>query len=138
MAPASVGVVSSTTELAARRQRRPKRIAVVIRSPWFRRSIIEQLRATGYEICGTNSLSEVRALIAAGAIDALALDVSTYPTAVLSELGRLTKGHLSVSLIASVCVVSMERRSRRRVSMYWVPFLRYTEFSAGLSGHTLN
>jgi hypothetical protein len=148
--------VSTTTKRAARQRCGRQRIAVVIPAAWLRRNIVEQLKAAGYQVCGTSSLSEAIALIVAGAIDVLLLHASTFPTAALSQLGRLAKGRRSVSLIAGVSVVSMtgpsdeegvdrepslaeaRRRLSWRLSMYWLPCSRLTEFSAGLTAPLLN
>jgi hypothetical protein len=154
--PLALHVSSETRRLTRRREGCRDRVAVVVPSERFRRSIVAQLTALGYEARGTGSLDEAFGLVEANAIDTLVLHVSAFSARVLAQLDRAIRGRRSIALIASVSVVSVpdldryqviERQDERpapgggspwRVATYWVPFSRFSEFSIDLSGPNPN
>jgi hypothetical protein len=109
--------------------------------------MVHHLNGIGYVARSASSIEEAMLLVETNAVDTLVLHVSSFPTALLSELGRtIAHARRQVALIASVSVVAVAESDRRghgelrpfRRSTWWLPFSHASEFTAGLRWHPLN
>ena len=128
-------------------------IVVVVPSPPLRQRIVDELALGGHRAWSTGSIEETLELVETGEVDAVVLHVSAFSTAIVSRLAGAIRKQGSVSLIASVSVVSVVQRRRGvrkldrvavqepprwQTSVYWLPLSRTDHLGRGLYGCVLN
>jgi PleD family two-component response regulator len=130
-------------------------VVVLVPSAPLRQRIVNELAMAGHRAWSAGSIEAAMDLVETRNVDTVVLHVSAFSATHVSQVAGALRKHRSVSLIASISVISLGERVDRRprvrgidiaaeeggggkTSVYWLPFSYADHPCQGLYGCVLN